>query len=120
MRAVLPAITAIAYLMLAVTPCPTSPPTRADASPMHGALAAAGSHSHGEPAADGDATSLAAPCLCGCEHAEGSPGVGKRVEPGLLAEPPPSLERGRSPLIEIAERLPDAPISVDSPVPIAT
>src|SRR5258705_11150743 len=86
-RAALPAITAIAYLLIAATPCPPSAQLRAAASHE--------SHEHG--AASGDSASLTAPCVCGCEHGTAGLGVAKRAEPAVLRAPmPPPLQPTRS------------------------
>jgi len=108
-RAALPAITAIAYLLVAVAPCPPSAALRAAAS--------RGSHDHA--AASVESASITAPCPCSCEHGAASVGVAKRAEAAVLIALPPQLEPARSFARERVERLPDAPISVDSPVPIA-
>jgi hypothetical protein len=109
-RAALPAITAIAYLFVAATPCPPSAELRAAAS--HGA--------HDHAAASAESASLTAPCPCGCDPGAASFGVAKRAEAAVLIAPsPPPLEPAHSFAREGVERLPDAPTSVDSPVPIA-
>ena len=106
-RAVLPAITAIAYLFIAATPCPPVAEPR-------------GAASHGPALASDDPASLTAPCVCDCEHGATSFGSAKRGEPAVLTAPTPPL---REPAHRFAReregRLPDAPISVASPVPIA-
>ena len=109
-RAVLPAITAIAYLISAATPCP----------PGAELLAAASHGSHDHTAASAESASLTAPCPCGCDPGAVGFAVAKRAEAAVGITPtPPSLAPARSFARENDERLPDAPISVESPVPIA-
>lgn len=107
-RAGLPAILAIAYLFVAAMPCPPGAELRAAAS--HG------SHEHSGAAT----TSLTAPCPCGCDPGTASSGVAKRGEAAVSLSPSsPLLDLARSFAREDGGRLPAAPISVDSPVPIA-
>jgi hypothetical protein len=106
-RAALPAITAIAYLWIAVTPCPPS----AELRPVV---------SHEHTRASADETSITAPCPCSCDHGAATQGVAKRGEPAALIAPaPPTFALAHGFAGERAQHLPDAPISVDSPVPIA-
>jgi len=107
-RAALPAITAIAYLLIATTPCPPSAELHSAASP------------HSTAASD-DSAALTAPCPCDCEHGANSLSFAKRGEPAaLIAAAPPLAAPAPSLAHEREERVPDAPISVDSPVPIAS
>jgi len=107
MRAALPAITAITYLFLAAVPCPPSAELRAAAP-------------HEHAAAGGDSTSITAPCPCSCEHGAATAGVARHGEPAaLIAAASPPLAPAHPFARERVQRLPDAPISVDSPVPIA-
>lgn len=109
---------AVVYLAIASSPCPQPRP---DGFATHAPSAGlAIGHVHGDPAPQGDATSITALCLCGCEHGSASSGVAKRVEAVLPSEPAPPLGRAQSHTRELAQRLPDAPISIASPVPIAT
>lgn len=110
LRAALPAITAIAYLFVAATPCPPSAELRGPAP----------HESHDYAAASAEPTSLTAPCPCGCDPGAASFGIAKHAEAVVLIAPaPPPLEPAHAVAREGGERLPDAPISVDSPVPIA-
>ena len=106
-RAALPAITAIAYLLIAVTPCPPSAELRPAASRDH-------------TGARADETSITAPCPCSCDdHGAATQGVPKRGEPAALIAPaPPPFALAHAFAGERAQHLPDAPFSVDSPVPI--
>jgi hypothetical protein len=108
-RAGLPGIIAIAYLFVAAMPCPPSAELRAAAS--HG--------SHDHTAASAEPASFTAPCPCGCDPSAASFGVAKHAEAAVSTAPPLLLAPARSLARERVERLPDAPISVDSPVPIA-
>lgn len=105
-RVALSAITAITYLILAVTPCAPGPEIRPDPS----------SHEH---AAIDDSLALVAPCLCGCEHSSATSGVAKSGEAVLPREPAPPLGRAHAQPRDLSQRIPDAPIAVASPVPIA-
>src|SRR2546426_2297911 len=105
-------IAAAAYLIIAMAPCPVAPASHsrdADPDSVHDARA--------EP---GPSPSLVAPCLCGCDHSGATSGVAKRVDTVLPSVPPPPTGWVQPLSCEISARLPDAPISVDSPVPIAT
>ena len=109
-RAALSAVTAIAYLILAVTPCAPAPEFLPDPS----------SHEHAaEHAAIDDSVALTAPCLCGCEHSSATIGIAKSGEALLPREPEPMLGRADAQPCDPLQRIPDAPISVASPVPIA-
>lgn len=108
-RAGVPAIIAITYLFVAATPCPPSAELRAAAS--HG--------SHDHTAASAEPASFTAPCPCGCDPGAASSGVAKHAEAAVSIASSLWLAPARSLTHERVERLPDAPISVDSPVPIA-
>lgn len=109
---------AIVYLAITTSPCPQPRP---DGLPTHGLnTTLAEAHVHGDAAPDGDSTSVTAVCLCGCEHGSASSGVAKRGEAVLPSAPAPPPGCAQSEPCELAQRLPDPPISVDSPVPIAT
>jgi hypothetical protein len=109
-RALLPAITAIAYLISAAMPCP----------PSAELLSAASHGSHDHAGRSEESASLTAPCPCGCDPGAVSFSVAKRAETAVGVAPTPTpLAVARSFARERTERLPDAPISVESPVPIA-
>lgn len=109
---------AVVYLAIASSPCPQPRPDGFAINGLTTGLAVG--HVHGDAAPQGASTSITALCLCGCEHGSTSSGVAKRVEAVLPSEPAPPLGRAQSQPRELAQRLPDTPISVASPVPIAT
>ena len=105
-RVALSAITAITYLVLAVTPCAPGPEIGRDAPHEHASV--------------DDSLVITAPCMCGCDHSGATSGVAKTGEAVLPLEPAPLLGRAQAPPIELAQRAPDEPIAVESPVPIAS
>jgi hypothetical protein len=108
--AALPLIVALAYLALVVAPCPPILLPPLDAPHAHHAV-------NSYLATAEDSPSLVGPCPCGCEPHKSGLGSGKR-EPALAFAMPtlPAF----APFFddETAARLPDAPVSVDSPIPI--
>jgi hypothetical protein len=110
-NAALPLIVAAAYFTVAMTPCPPNPVSGADAPHTDHAVESA-------PVAVDDSTSLVAPCPCGCDPHKSGLGSGKR-EPGLAFAMPamPLLTRPFGD--ETPSRLADAPVFMDSPIPIA-
>lgn len=116
-RAAVPALVAIAYLAIASSPCPQPRPDELAAPGLDSGMTQA--HTHGDAAPSDGATVLTALCLCGCEHGSATTGVARSGEAVMPSEPAPLLGRARPEPRELAQRIPDAPISVDSPVPIA-
>jgi hypothetical protein len=113
-RASLPLIAAVAYLVVATTPCP--PPPDAKPGAVHAEHSVA---SHHGASSDAHGPSLVAACLCGCEEHGSSAGGAQREDLGVrvsFANLPPSA---RAFADEIAMRLPEAPLSIETPVPIA-
>ena len=108
-HAALALIAAAAYLAVASAPCPAVPVPRSSAAHAD-AWSADG--------ADDGAPSLVAPCQCGCEPRTSGLGGGKR-DPGLPPALPQLPQIAHSFGDETPARLPDAPVSVDSPVPIS-
>jgi len=106
-RVALPLIALAAYATDAITPCAPIP--------------AGGATPHDREAIERSGTaSLVAPCPCGCDDRGSGEGSAKRAEPGLRPEVAALPESGRWFESEPAARLPEAPISVETPVPIAT
>jgi hypothetical protein len=117
-RAALPLIAAVAYLTVATAPCPATPADAAASGASHSVVVHSMA-SHSAASAHSDSPSFAAPCLCGCDHQDSGLGSAKRDDPGLRIATPTLPRAAHAFACEVAQRLPDAPISVASPIPIA-
>ena len=108
LRAAIPVLTGIGYLLAAIVPCPPDP-TR---------ISASAAHQH-TVESDGS-TSVTAPCLCGCDKAPGAGETGKRLGPALLPDAAALLARGAPLAVGAAVIWPrELPDRIDPPIPIA-
>jgi hypothetical protein len=121
LRAALPLITGLGYLLAALVPCPPHPAALAaeiDAHAGHASHSAA-PHQHGAAESSRE-PSVAAPCTCGCDEAKGTGETGKRLGPVLASTPlrlvAPTAEPPARRSLRLRGELVDP---IDPPIPIA-